>query len=85
MADDFAARVGPLARRMRPGPPRLRDADEHAAALEDAGEQPMDWEALAARVLAFYEATGSWGLLSDWLSKTPRDAPHGGTAADWHL
>ena len=51
----------------------------------DAGEQPVDWEALAARVLAFYEATGSWGLLSDWLSETPPDAPHGGTAGDWHL
>ena len=51
----------------------------------DAGEQPVDWEALAARVLAFYEATGSWGLLSDWLSETPPDAPQGGTAGDWHL
>ena len=51
----------------------------------DAGEQPVDWEALAARVLAFHEATGSWGLLSDWLSETPPDAPHGGTAGDWHF
>lgn len=51
----------------------------------DAGERPVDWEALAARVLAFYEATGSWSLLSDWLGESPPDAPHGGTAGDWHL
>jgi len=61
----------------------------------DADGQPVDWEALAARVLAFYEATGSWGLLSDWLSETPPDAPHDGqeeqpattgdTAGSWHL
>ena len=44
----------------------------------DADGQPVDWEALAARVLAFHEATGSWGLLSDWLSETPPDAPHDG-------
>lgn len=33
----------------------------------------VDWNALSARVLAFLEATGSWGLLSEWLSDTPPD------------
>ncbi len=70
------------------------DADEQAGGT---GGQSMDvdWNALAARVLAFHEATGSWGLLSDWLSETPPDAPHDGqeaqpattgdTAGGWHL
>lgn len=35
--------------------------------------EAVDWEALAARVLAFHAATGSWGLLSEWLSDTPPD------------
>ena len=33
----------------------------------------IDWDALAARVLAYLEATGSWGLISDWLSDTSPD------------
>jgi serralysin len=37
----------------------------------DGGE--IDWEALAERVLAFFAATGSWGLISEWLSDTPPD------------
>ena len=46
----------------------------------DAGEQPVDWEALAARVLAFHEATGSWGLLSDWLSGAQASGPQTSTS-----
>jgi serralysin len=38
------------------------------------GADAVDWEALAARVLAFHTTTGSWGLLSEWLSDMPPDA-----------
>ena len=41
----------------------------------DDGTGDIDWNALAARVTAYFEATGSWGLISDWLSDT---APDGG-------
>jgi len=35
--------------------------------------EAVDWEALATRVLEFHAATGSWGLLPEWLSDTPPD------------
>ena len=43
---------------------------------DGAGEidiNAIDWDALAARVLAYLEATGSWGLISEWLSNAPPD------------
>ena len=49
---------------------------EEAKADDKKGDiriDAIDWEALAARVLAFLAATGSWGLLSEWLSDTPPD------------
>ena len=67
---------------------------------ENGEPDAIDWEALAARVLAFHAATGSWGLISEWLSDSP---PDGGEAVggapndvasndvaandhgDWHL
>ncbi len=50
-------------------------AGEQAGDTGEAGGRDVDWDALAARVLAYHEATGSWGLLSDWLSDAPPDAP----------
>jgi hypothetical protein len=46
----------------------------------------IDWDALAARVLSFFEKTGSWGLLSEWLSPNPPDGGGDGAPTgevDW--
>lgn len=33
----------------------------------------VDWDALTARVSAYVESTGQWGLLEDWLTPPPPD------------
>lgn len=40
----------------------------------------VDWNALAARVTAYRELTGDWGLLEDWLSGTAPDLTGAGGA-----
>lgn len=39
----------------------------------------VDWTALSERVLAYYEASGQWGLIDDWLGCNPPD----GGASDY--
>lgn len=66
------------------------DGSTDGPAPEAPATDAVDWDALAARVLAFQEATGSWGLLSEWLSDTPPDGlgdgeDHGTAMGDWYL
>ena len=44
---------------------------------------PFDWEALATRVFAYFERTGQWGLIDEWLSDTPPDQALAESTVDW--
>ncbi len=83
--DDFTLYIRPLI--------SAEEAAKIPTAMEPVKPGPddpgFDWNALAERVLRYYEATGSWGLLSEWLSDNPPDKgwtpPSGEREVDWNL
>ena len=55
----------------------------HPTTPPAGGTTAVDWDTLATRVLNYFDATGQWGLLDDWLGNMPPDGQASGGPTDW--